>query len=110
MEEKQGLPLTGERTVPNVPLERYWFARHEAVYGWIVQRYGHSSRDVTEAGCGEGYGAAMIADGPARPAVLGLDYDSAVVAHVASRYPDVAVARADLGALPHPPTTANSTQ
>lgn len=100
MEEKQGLPLTGERTVPSVPLERYWFARHQAVYGWLVQRYGDSWRDVIEAGCGEGYGAAMIAEGPAQPAVLGLDYDPAVVAHVAARYPQVAVARADLGALP----------
>lgn len=95
-----GLPLTGERTVPDVPLERYWFARHEAVYRWLVERQGDSWRDVVEAGCGEGYGAAMIAASPAGPAVVALDYDPVVVAHVAERYPQVAVAQADLGALP----------
>ena len=31
------LPLTGERTVPGVELERYWFLRHEVVYRWIAQ-------------------------------------------------------------------------
>lgn len=31
----QPLPLTGERTVPGVPEELYWFLRHEVVYHWI---------------------------------------------------------------------------
>jgi len=26
------LPLTGERTVPGIPEENYWFRRHEAAY------------------------------------------------------------------------------
>ena len=26
------LPLTGERTVPGIPEENYWFRRHEVVY------------------------------------------------------------------------------
>jgi SAM-dependent methyltransferase len=89
-------------------VEQYWFARHEAVYDWLVQRSGHAWRTVIEAGCGEGYGAAMIAAGPARPRVLGLDYDPAVVAHVAGRYPEVLVARADLAALPVRPGSVSA--
>ena len=32
------LPLTGERTLPDVPEENYWFRRHLAVYEWIAAR------------------------------------------------------------------------
>ena len=34
------LPLTGERTLPDVPEENYWFRRHLAVYEWIAERVG----------------------------------------------------------------------
>ena len=34
------LPLTGERTLPDVPAENYWFRRHLAVYEWIGARVG----------------------------------------------------------------------
>ncbi len=30
--------LTGERTLPDVPEENYWFRRHLAVYEWIAAR------------------------------------------------------------------------
>src|SRR5918994_1657640 len=30
------LELTGERTLPDLPEENYWFRRHLAVYEWIV--------------------------------------------------------------------------
>ena len=30
------LELTGERTLPDVPAENYWFRRHLAVYEWIA--------------------------------------------------------------------------
>ena len=49
------LPLTGERTVPGLAEENYWFRRHEVVYERLAQRC--AGRDVLEAGCGEGYGA-----------------------------------------------------
>ena len=39
-----------------------------------------AGRDVLEAGCGEGYGADLIADVARR--VIGLDYDESAVAHV----------------------------
>ena len=34
------LELTGERTLPDVPEENYWFRRHLAVYEWIAERVG----------------------------------------------------------------------
>jgi hypothetical protein len=34
------LPLTGERTLPDVPAENYWFRRHLVVYEWIARRAG----------------------------------------------------------------------
>lgn len=91
-----GLELTGERTVPGVEIENYWFRRHEVVYDAIAPRC--AGAVVLEAGCGEGYGADLLA-GVART-VLGLDYDALTVAHVARRYPRVTVARTNLVALP----------
>jgi hypothetical protein len=32
------LELTGERTLPDVPAENYWFRRHLVVYRWIATR------------------------------------------------------------------------
>src|SRR4051794_33373533 len=32
------LPLTGERTLPDVPEENYWYRRHLVVYEWIAGR------------------------------------------------------------------------
>jgi len=90
------LPLTGERTVPGLDEENYWFRRHEVVYERLARRC--SGRDVLEAGCGEGYGADLIA-GVARR-VTALDYDEATVAHVRARYPRVEVRHANLSELP----------
>src|SRR5258705_7979373 len=33
------LPLTGERTVPGLAEENYWFRRHEVVYRRLVGRW-----------------------------------------------------------------------
>jgi SAM-dependent methyltransferase len=97
------LPLTGERTVPGIGHENYWFRRHEAVYRALAP----DCRDATvlEAGVGEGYGAALLA-GVARR-VVGLELDGPTAVHVARRYGRggtgaVDVVRADLQALPLP--------
>ncbi|MGV0643126.1 class I SAM-dependent methyltransferase [Mycolicibacterium sp. XJ2546] len=90
------LPLTGERTVPGLPEENYWFRRHEVVYQRLADRC--AGRDVLEAGCGEGYGADLIADVARR--VIGLDYDESTVAHVCARYPRVEMHHGNLAALP----------
>ena len=53
------LHLTGERTLPDVPEENYWYRRHLVVYEWIAQR-AHGRR-VVDLACGEGYGSAVLA-------------------------------------------------
>ncbi|MFD4366450.1 class I SAM-dependent methyltransferase [Rhodococcus sp. NPDC058521] len=90
------LPLTGERTVPGIPEENYWFRRHEIVYRDLLSRC--ADRTVLEAGSGEGYGANMIADVAAK--VTGLDYDISAVEHVRSRYPRVEMIHGNLAELP----------
>jgi SAM-dependent methyltransferase len=45
------LPLTGERTIPGLDVENYWFRRHEVVYQQLAQHC--AGRDVLEAGCGD---------------------------------------------------------
>jgi SAM-dependent methyltransferase len=92
----QTLPLTGERTIPDVPEENYWFRRHEAAYAWLVSHCVDAT--VLEAGCGEGYGADVLA-GVARR-VVAADYDEPSVTHVRARYPSVDVVRTNLVALP----------
>ena len=92
------LPLTGERTIPGLDIENYWFRRHEVVYQRLSGRC--TGRDVLEAGFGEGYGADLLA-GVARR-VTGVDYDESAVAHVRARYPRVEVHHGNLAALPLP--------
>lgn len=90
------LPLTGERTLPDQPVENYWFRRHEAAYLALAPFVRGSL--LVEAGCGEGYGADLLARTAQR--ILALDYDAASVAHVRARYPALDVVRADLQRLP----------
>jgi SAM-dependent methyltransferase len=90
------LPLTGERTVPGVPAENYWFRRHEAAYEFAAGFV--TGRDVLEVGCGEGYGTALLATSARR--VLGVDYDAATVAHAAATYRRPHFVRGNLAALP----------
>ena len=93
-----GLTLTGERTIPDLDIENYWFRRHEVVYERLAPLC--AGRDVLEAGCGEGYGADLIA-GVARR-VVAVDYDQSAVVHVRHRYPRVQVLHANLTELPLP--------
>ncbi|MBN3507398.1 class I SAM-dependent methyltransferase [Mycolicibacterium nivoides] len=94
--ESRALPLTGERTIPGLAEENYWFRRHEVVYQRLAGRC--VDREVLEAGCGEGYGADLIADVARR--VVALDYDEATVAHVRARYPRVDIRHGNLAELP----------
>jgi SAM-dependent methyltransferase len=91
-----GLTLTGERTLPGIAHENYWFRRHEVAYAWLVPWC--AGAVVLDAGCGEGYGAAAIRR--AAQAVVALDYEEPVVRHVRARYPDLAAVRGDLQRLP----------
>src|SRR3984957_821078 len=90
------LTLTGERTIPGLDVENYWFRRHEVVYQQLAPRC--AGLEVLEAGCGEGYGADLISRVARR--VIALDYDEATVAHVRARYPRVEVMHGNLAELP----------
>ncbi|HWH31640.1 MAG TPA: class I SAM-dependent methyltransferase [Egibacteraceae bacterium] len=97
------LPLTGERTVPGIPHENYWFQRHVVAYRFARARI--RGLAVMDAGCGEGYGAAMLAD--AASAVTGVELVPDVVAHAKAAYPPAAhpglsFVEADLCRLPMP--------
>jgi SAM-dependent methyltransferase len=76
------LELTGERTLPDVPAENYWFRRHLAVYEWIGARVaGHR---VLDTACGEGYGAEVLSRSAAH--VVGVDANPDAFEHARLRY------------------------
>jgi SAM-dependent methyltransferase len=76
------LSLTGERTLPDVPEENYWFQRHLVVYEWIAAR-AHGRR-VVDLACGEGYGSAAL--GRTAASVVGVDANPDAFAHAAAKY------------------------
>jgi 2-polyprenyl-3-methyl-5-hydroxy-6-metoxy-1,4-benzoquinol methylase len=76
------LPLTGERTLPDVPAENYWFRRHLVVYEWIAARVG--GLRVLDMACGEGYGADALAASAA--SVVGVDANPEAHEHARRRY------------------------
>ncbi len=81
------LALTGERTVPGIACENYWFRRHEVAYRWVGEHFGRELAEavVVDAGCGEGYGANwLLAANPAR--VIAIDLDAQSTQHVQTRY------------------------
>jgi len=92
------LKLTGERTLPGIPEENYWFQRHVVAYEFAAALV--DDGDVLDAGCGEGYGASILAD-RAR-SVVGVDLEPDVIDHAAATYPTVRFRAADLEALPFP--------
>ncbi len=77
------LPLTGERTLPDVPEENYWYRRHLAVYEWIAARVG--GRRVVDMACGEGYGSDLLA-ARRRASVVGVDANPEAHEHARLRY------------------------
>ena len=76
------LELTGERTLPDVPEENYWYRRHLVVYEWIARRV--AGLRVVDMACGEGYGSGVLAE-RARE-VTGVDANPEAHAHAAARY------------------------
>lgn len=77
------LPLTGERTLPDVPAENYWYRRHLAVYEWIAARC--AGRRVVDMACGEGYGSDLLAAAGAA-SVVGVDANPEAHEHARLRY------------------------
>jgi SAM-dependent methyltransferase len=76
------LELTGERTLPDVPAENYWFRRHLAVYEWIAERV--AGIEVVDMACGEGYGADVLARKARR--VTGVDANPEAFEHARAKY------------------------
>jgi SAM-dependent methyltransferase len=84
-DQPEGVPplqLTGERTLPDVPAENYWFRRHLVVYEWIAARAG--GLRVIDMACGEGYGSAVLAR--AAREVVGVDGNPEAHEHARLRY------------------------
>src|SRR3954465_1752675 len=76
------LALDGERTLPDVPEENYWFQRHVAVYEWVAAQV--AGRRVIDMASGEGYGADLLA---ARAAsVVGVEANPDAFEHARLRY------------------------
>jgi SAM-dependent methyltransferase len=76
------LALTGERTLPDVPEENYWFRRHLVVYEWIAARV--AGLRVIDMACGEGYGADVLARSAA--SAIGVDANPEAHEHARLRY------------------------
>jgi SAM-dependent methyltransferase len=76
------LALTGERTLPDVPEENYWYRRHLVVYEWIAARV--AGLRVVDMACGEGYGSATLAGSAA--SVVGVDANPEAHEHARLRY------------------------
>ncbi|MFP4149232.1 MAG: class I SAM-dependent methyltransferase [Nitriliruptoraceae bacterium] len=118
-----GLVLTGERTLPGIADERYWYLRHVVAYRVAQERLrtacagasgasgGLAGRacTVVDAGCGEGYGLRLLRDAGAAH-VLGVDLDERTVAHARRRYAGpgtgIEVALAELREIPLPDDAA----
>jgi SAM-dependent methyltransferase len=76
------LELTGERTLPDIPQENYWFRRHLAVYEWIADRV--TGVRVADVACGEGYGSDLLARTAGE--VVGVDANPEAFEHARLRY------------------------
>lgn len=112
MSHQNPLALTGERTAPGHKLEQYWFARHEVAYEWaatLIDQAGlDSDSTIVDAGCGEGYGANLLAvELGAR--VIGLELDPLAAAHANERYGNaVTILEANLDDWPVANDTADA--
>jgi SAM-dependent methyltransferase len=83
--QPEGVPplsLTGERTLPDVPAENYWFRRHLAVYERVADRV--AGLDVVDMACGEGYGVEVLARRARR--VTGIDANPEAYEHARLKY------------------------
>lgn len=97
-DQPEGVPplsLTGERTLPDVPEENYWYRRHLVVYEWIAERVaqrtaagptGGGPQKVVDLACGEGYGTAVL--GRVASEAVGVDANPEAFEHARLRYTD----------------------
>jgi SAM-dependent methyltransferase len=84
-DQPEGVPplaLTGERTLPDVPEENYWYRRHLVVYEWIAAQT--AGTRVIDMACGEGYGSDVLAR--SAKSVVGVDANPEAHEHAHLRY------------------------
>jgi SAM-dependent methyltransferase len=83
--QPEGVPplaLTGERTLPDVPVEDYWFRRLLAGYVWIAARL--AGLRANDMACGEGYRSIVLALRAA--SLVGVDANPEAHEHARLRY------------------------
>lgn len=101
------LALTGERTLPGIAEENYWFTRHLAGYRWAAAQLAVTGpATILDSGSGEGYGTAALARqaGPGS-VVVGIDAFADAARHAGAAYPDGCFVCADAARLPFPDAT-----
>ena len=84
-DQPEGVPplaLTGERTLPDVPEENYWYRRHLVVYEWIAERV--RGKRVIDMASGEGYGSDVL--GRSAASVVGVEANPEAFEHARLRY------------------------
>jgi SAM-dependent methyltransferase len=91
------LKLTGERTLPGVAEENYWFQRHLVAYQYLLRRV--QGKRVLDLGCGEGYGVDLLASRAAE--AVGVDMAPEAIYHARATYrrPNLRFLHADIFAL-----------
>lgn len=83
--QPEGVPplvLDGERTLPDVPAENYWFQRHLVAYEWVRARV--AAQRVIDMACGEGYGCEVLAR--TASSVVGVEANPKAFEHARLRY------------------------
>ncbi len=78
------LPLTGERTLPDVPEENYWYRRHLVVYEWIA---GAGRRACAWSTWPAARATAPTCSPAPPPSVVGVDANPEAHEHARLRYP-----------------------
>lgn len=85
----------GDPITPRIPEENYWFQRHVAAYHLVAGQI--RGLRVLDAGCGESYGAEILAASAAE--VVSADLERSVVERAAPPRPGARFEAADLQAL-----------
>lgn len=92
------LILTGERTLPGVKEENYWFQRHLVAYRYLLPLA--EGKRVLDLGSGEGYGADLLASRALE--AVGVDLAPEAIYHARSTYqrPNLRFHYGDIYSLP----------